>query len=67
MTAQSPAYQIDEGVARLLQLGLKDDIESRLQEWHEHLSAGSLTEEMRQVFVAFGWLTPRDRRVSKIK
>jgi hypothetical protein len=59
-------HAVDANVARLLSLGLSDSqFELRVQEWQELLGEGQLTEEMRQVFVALGWLTARDRRVTK--
>lgn len=59
-------YTVDGSLSQLLQLGLSSEqFEPKLQSWHEHLAENQVTEEMRQVFVALGWLTARDRRVQR--
>lgn len=61
-------YEIPVGLAHLLQTGLSSDgLAQRATEWESMLASATLTEEMRQVFIAFGWLTPRDRRVVRSK
>jgi hypothetical protein len=40
-------------------------MQDKISEWISHLDSNELTEEMLRVFIAMGWLTPRDPRVEK--
>lgn len=56
--------RVEAGLSRLLQLGLDHEITERIEGWKEHLAKGRLTHEMRDVFVALGWLSSaRDSRL----
>lgn len=54
--------RIDSGQARLLALAVKYDFPERTKDWLKHLEEGNLTDEMRAVFEAFGYLERNDRR-----
>jgi hypothetical protein len=59
-------HKIEPGTAQILKLPLQSDLmTSKIKEWSEHLDQNQLTEEMLRVFIAMGWLTPRDPRVTK--
>lgn len=59
-------HKIEPGTAQILKLPLQSDLmTSKIAEWTSHLDQNELTEEMLRVFIAMGWLTPRDPRVTK--
>lgn len=59
-------HKIEPGTAQILKLPLRSDLmKDKLTEWDSHLDQNELTEEMLRVFIAMGWLTPRDPRVTK--
>lgn len=53
--------------ARLLKLAVDVDIPRRMEDWTDHLEAGQLTDEMRDVFEAFGYLERETKRQRKPK
>ena len=57
-------HRIDRGLAKLLVSGLDSQMDEKVAEWKDHLAAGRLSTEMRGAFAAFGWLTPRDSRLT---
>ncbi len=59
-------HKVSSGTALILKLPLQGDLmQDKISEWIAHLDANELTEEMLRVFIAMGWLTPRDPRVEK--
>lgn len=48
--------------ARLLKLAVEVDIPRRLTDWSDRLNQGQLTDEMRDVFEAFGYIEREPRR-----
>jgi hypothetical protein len=60
-------YTVEDQLALMLKLMLEKSIPSLVQSWQNNLDMNELDEEMFRVFVALGWITPRDPRVHKIK
>lgn len=61
-------YEIPKSLAELLTLAVESpSFKTQQQSWLVDLDSNVLTEEMRQVFIALGWITPRDRRVVRAK
>lgn len=59
-------HKISNGTAMILKLPLQGELmQDKIGEWISHLDGEELTEEMLRVFIAMGWLTPRDPRVEK--
>jgi hypothetical protein len=59
-------HKISNGTAMILKLPLQGELmQDKIGEWIGHLDGEELTEEMLRVFIAMGWLTPRDPRVEK--
>lgn len=53
--------------ARLLKLAVDVDIPLRMEGWYARLDEGVLTDEMRDVLEAFGYLDREEHRQSKPK
>lgn len=59
-------HTIEPAAAYMLRLVLESaDFKATIESWDSYLEGQVITEEMRQVFVTLGWLTPRDRRVTR--
>jgi len=59
-------HKVEAGTAEILKLPLQSTLMlDKIETWVGHLDDQELTEEMLRVFIAMGWLTPRDPRVTK--
>jgi len=58
-------HRITAAQARLLRLAVEVDIPRRMVEWVDELEDGQLTDEMRDVFEAFGYLERETKRQRK--
>jgi hypothetical protein len=59
-------YKIDEGLQDVLGLALEHRLAARIARWQKQVADGVIDAEARQVFIAFGWITPRDVRVNRL-
>ena len=57
--------RLSPGQVRLLRLAVKVDIPQRMGDWLLRLESGEITDEMRDVFEAFGYLDKADKRQRK--
>lgn len=59
-------YRVQPGLQQMLKLGLIHVITDDLSRWQVEVEQGELSEQARQVFVALGWITQRDVRVTVV-
>jgi hypothetical protein len=44
-----------------------DKMPARMDDWQKEVEENRISDELRQVFVALGWITSRDSRVTPIR
>lgn len=64
---ETKVYNVEDQLATMLKLMLDRSLSTLATAWQESLDNNELDEEMFRVFVALGWITPRDPRVNKVK
>lgn len=59
-------HKVNDDLRELLQMALSTGmINARIDDWKMNLESSELNEEALRVFIALGWITPRDPRIVK--
>jgi hypothetical protein len=60
-------YRVDSGLRTILSIAVSQALEPRISDWQREIESGVISEELRDICIAMGWITQRDVRVHRIE